>query len=116
MEEQFYLLWPALVMAMLGRSRTAPARLTIALGALTAGGFAAMWALASTGPVWAFYAMPARAWEFAVGALAVVTRVPGISGRAWAGWAGVALIALSATCVSPGRARGRWLRCLAPGW
>lgn len=67
-EEQFYLLWPLLLWAAwrLGRGRAVD-RLLWAVLALSALGCA--W-LTELEPRWAFYLMPSRAWQFALGALA----------------------------------------------
>ena len=96
-EEQFYLVWPFLLLAafQLGRSRRA---LAWAIALLSMASFAlAVW-LTSTATQSAFYGSPARAWEFGVGGL--VALVPAASlreGAAWrrpAAWAGMlALIA-----------------------
>ncbi len=76
-EEQFYLFFaPAmLVVALWMRSRgldVARRRLAIAAVAITVCSLAGCIVLVSRYPVVAFYALPARAWEFGLGALAVL--------------------------------------------
>jgi peptidoglycan/LPS O-acetylase OafA/YrhL len=102
-EEQFYLLWPALIaLVFLGaRSRR---RLVVALFAVTALSLGAcIWVTHMRQP-WAFYSLPTRAWEFGAGGLACLwpsqaRSGPGLSGKVWAGrekwlkvlsWAGLA--------------------------
>ncbi len=91
-EEQFYLVWPVLIVLALvaGRRWIGPA-----LGAVTVISFA--WSLhaTATDPSAAYFVTPARAWEFGAGALLAVAAP--ISGRSTAvraalGWAGGAAI------------------------
>ncbi|NIJ05817.1 acyltransferase family protein [Frigoribacterium faeni] len=104
-EEQFYLLWPVLVIAVLwlaGR-RSAGARgataLTVVLGVIAVASFA--WSLHETAdsPTTAYFSTLSRAWELAVGGLVALTaswwrRVPAGVGTV-AAWAGVALVVAS---------------------
>ena len=71
-EEQFYLVWPALllVLVLLARRRALPRRLVLAvLVVLTGASFA--WSLVSTSsdPLAAYFSTLARAWELGLGAL-----------------------------------------------
>lgn len=80
-EEQFYLAWPALLLALLGRPEAARLRLA---GAVTASLFvlslgANLW-WAQSGLTFAFFASPLRAWELLVGA---VLALHAQSGRPW---------------------------------
>jgi peptidoglycan/LPS O-acetylase OafA/YrhL len=90
-EEQFYLLWPLLVMVAGRRSR---AGLAWVLGVLSLVSFAlCVWATTRF-PTVAFYTMPLRAWEFGVGALACLLPAAALAPRragvlALAGAAGV---------------------------
>ena len=69
-EEQFYLLWPALVLWLLARNGAGGmARLKLGLLAVLVASLLACIALTQTEPLLAFYMMPLRAWQFAAGAL-----------------------------------------------
>jgi peptidoglycan/LPS O-acetylase OafA/YrhL len=75
-EEQFYLLWPLLLTVLAARQISSPGgntsarkRLIYGLASLTVGGFL-LWALVNhLEPLYAFYLMPARVWQFASGGL-----------------------------------------------
>ncbi len=117
-EEQFYLLWPALLLAaaLLGRRRprgrhrrsSAGQPRWAVTGTLALLGAVSFWmcvSLTRTDQPWAFFSLPTRAWELAVGglcALAVpyVRRIPG-----WAlgmiGWAGLAAVGWSLAAFGP---------------
>lgn len=92
-EEQFYLVWPALLL-VLWRWRPTTRLIAIAMSVLTALSFALCLSLSYRKQAWAFYASPARAWEFGVGALAVLRPVTDWARRSRAavplGWLGVA--------------------------
>jgi peptidoglycan/LPS O-acetylase OafA/YrhL len=70
-EEQFYLVWPALI-AVLCWKPLSKGRLALALGAVAAISFVLCFWLTFRNEPWAFFASPLRAWEFAVGGLAVL--------------------------------------------
>ncbi|NUT22832.1 MAG: acyltransferase [Hamadaea sp.] len=106
-EEQFYLLWPALLLAVLTLSiryarRNADARLTAALAAV--GGLTAIsfcWSVfeTATGPTVAYFSTFSRAWELGVGACVALLR---LRGRRWSArtstalaWLGLATVAIS---------------------
>lgn len=105
-EEQFYVVWPALVViACLGvtRERTAVLRTRIALlsAVVAVGSFAACMSLMERNQVWAFYRPHSRAFELAAGALlatvpaarsGLVRRIE--SAFAWCGLAAVVTGAL----------------------
>ncbi len=65
-EEQFYLLWPMLLVAIL---RLRPKALLPVLAVLTLASFANAEFLVINNPQGAFYQMPARFWELAIGGL-----------------------------------------------
>ena len=124
-EEQFYLVWPWLVLGGLGLLRFVPkwrrpgrGQLIRALSATTVLSFALSLYLTHSAAAWAFYLSPTRAWEFGAGGLAslVVVDEPyivgrsraltGVSAGAW-GWAGllglgVASLAYDAHTTFPG--------------
>ncbi|HTK49536.1 MAG TPA: acyltransferase family protein [Gemmatimonadaceae bacterium] len=94
-EEQFYLVWPWLVVVgwRIGRSRRGLGAL---LGAVSLASFAlCVWLTWKRQP-WAFFGTPARAWEFGLGGLATLLPPPRTAGaRAswrWLGWLGLALV------------------------
>ncbi|MFC4762358.1 acyltransferase family protein [Dyella koreensis] len=70
-EEQFYLLWPALLLAIfIGRSGSKNfARLKVAMFIIFLVSFVSCVALTKLSPQMAFYMMPMRAWQFSLGAL-----------------------------------------------
>jgi peptidoglycan/LPS O-acetylase OafA/YrhL len=99
-EEQFYLLWPLLILGLLtwgarGEGHTRHRRLVWALAAVLAASFACAVVLTGIRQPWAFFLLPGRAWEFALGALgAVVAGGPRVRrfSAAHAALAGMALI------------------------
>lgn len=110
-EEQFYLLWPALVLWALRTKSgqgTNTARLKISLLIVGSTSLLACLMVTRSAPQMAFYLMPLRAWQFSAGALAwlyfgsgAATGTPGparpanIRSQTWAGWSGLALIVCS---------------------
>jgi peptidoglycan/LPS O-acetylase OafA/YrhL len=96
-EEQFYLLWPILLLISCSKSR--PRLLAIAIAATTIASFILCLWLTHAKQVWAFYASPARAWEFGLGglaSLAPVTRWARNSNMAPSiGWLGILLLLIS---------------------
>ncbi|GAA1687180.1 SGNH hydrolase domain-containing protein [Microbacterium sediminicola] len=102
-EEQFYFVWPwlmllifALVRATRGTGRHARGILLGAVAFLSLGSFAwAMWE-SITSPTWAYFSTLSRAWELGIGALLAVvagvfTHLPAWSRPfiAWAGLSGI---------------------------
>ena len=109
-EEQFYLLWPLLllVVARLGRPRVS---MTVLALAVLIGSFVLSVAVTSESGPWAYYSLPTRAWELAAGGLLALAApwYGWLRGRAAAatGWAGVSLIVvglatIDATTAYPG--------------
>lgn len=95
-EEQFYLLWPAVLAVGFVLCRRREGRLFALAGVLTAASFLAcvLWMGIST--PWTFFGLPTRAWELGVGALiafllrsraAERLRHPAVGLLAWAGLA-----------------------------
>ncbi|HET7932175.1 MAG TPA: acyltransferase, partial [Rhodanobacteraceae bacterium] len=78
-EEQFYLVWPALLVWLLGRGSTGRLkRLKAGMWLVVAASLVACVTLTYVLPQPAFYMMPTRAWQFAAGALAwIYFIVPG---------------------------------------
>ncbi len=76
-EEQFYVVWPALLLAVAWFARRLHGQRVrlaggIALAVIAASGLAASIVLTAAAPTWGFYSLPARAWEFALGGLIAV--------------------------------------------
>jgi peptidoglycan/LPS O-acetylase OafA/YrhL len=82
-EEQFYLLWPALIALISWRS---PSRRRLAgwLFAVTVLSLAASIWVTDVRQPWAFFSLPTRAWEFGVGGLGCLLRRDVLSPRQ--GW------------------------------
>jgi len=94
-EEQFYLFWPALLIALL---RWRPKRLPLVLAALGLASFALTELLMRLDPEAAFYQMPARIWELAAGGL--VAALPARKGLpAWVADIGVSVTLMA--CLLP---------------
>jgi peptidoglycan/LPS O-acetylase OafA/YrhL len=72
-EEQFYLLFPAILMLVAGRSR---ARALAAVSLILAASFAFSLHAVHAGPAFAFYMLPSRAWELMLGALLAIGQIP----------------------------------------
>lgn len=108
-EEQFYLLWPALLVGLawcLARRRAAgatPVPYAIALAFIAAVSFALALHWTRTLPPWAFFTLPARAWELAAGGLVALSipvwrRLPELV-AAGLGWLGLGAIVLAYLCL-----------------
>ena len=122
-EEQFYLVWPALIIATawlirrVRRRSTAEATASqrpyvVVLALVAAVSFALSLAATYVVPSVAFFSLPTRAWQLAAGGLVALTvtqwrRLPALP-AALAGWAGLALILVACTLLSPST--------LYPGW
>ncbi len=117
-EEQFYLFWPALlaltagVAFRAGRREDGLRRVGIALGVVfSASLLFEVWLTGADQP-WAFFSLPARAWELALGGLLSLPVAARLVPRRLApqlGWLGLALIVASGfvlndTTVFPGLA------------
>lgn len=102
-EEQFYLVWPALiwlVIAMAVRARTNQhARIGIAFAAVALASLVLCVVLAGYLRPWAFFGSPARAWEFASGALVALWAgrvVPKAAGTQIGQWVALASLLVAA--------------------
>lgn len=112
-EEQFYLIWPALLVWLLGHDgERGMARLRLGMMCVAGVSLVACVWLTYAAPRLAFYMMPMRAWQFAAGALvwlyfvepgkAGMPRLPLRHSRAL-GWAGLASVLLAAIWLGPQR-------------
>ncbi len=114
LEEQFYLVWPVLlILGSLGWGRFRPARqirqpsrtkAVITLAALGATSFIAGVWLTHTSQPWAFFSLPTRAWELAVGGLVAFAahRLRNLPAplASILGWAGLVMVVGSALVLS----------------
>lgn len=113
-EEQFYLVWPLLMVLAMGAWKGAkrlpdPARLKWLFGGIFLASFTLSWYWTHASPHLAFYMMPARAWQFALGALVFLlvgspslTPSHTIIHPVWlrrASWLGLAMILLAALLI-----------------
>lgn len=124
-EEQFYLLWPLVIIATAWVIRRARGHSTrtestssvrpflIVLVVIAVGSFMLSWVVTYVMPPAAYFSLPTRAWQLAVGGLVALSvgywRRLDPRLAAFTGWAGLALIVLacgrlSSTTVYPGLA------------
>ena len=93
-EEQFYLFWPLTLLALHRRPRRYRRLVTVMMIAVALVSFATCLWMTRTHPTGAFYLLPARMWELAVGGLLAVAgtawRLVSPRARGVAGWVGVA--------------------------
>ncbi len=96
-EEQFYLIFPLVLMACLRWRREAMLPVVAALGALS---FVLALVMAEHWPQGAFYLLPTRLWEFAIGAgCALLPARP--RARGWLALAGLGLIVAGYGLIGP---------------
>lgn len=100
-EEQFYLLWPLLVVAAFLLWRTSFRGLTITLAVVVVGSYAASILYTPINSSYAFFLLPTRAWELGVGGLLgllVFARPRWLDAAVVGvlGWVGLALVAVAA--------------------
>ncbi|QOV47509.1 acyltransferase [Streptomyces chromofuscus] len=100
-EEQFYLIWPIVLIVALKLFRRR-VLLAIPLLALAAGSFALNLHLTETSPSWAYFGSQGRIWELAVGALLALAAHrlddiprPVAAALSWAGLAAIAYAAVA---------------------
>ncbi|PTU30619.1 acyltransferase family protein [Stenotrophobium rhamnosiphilum] len=123
-EEQFYLVWPALLIFIaalpLGSKFQGKVKIKIAMFAVVGISLVSCVLTTQHSPELAFYMMPWRAWQFALGALAMLycgnpadvethSRNPQSAKFVWIGWIGLVLILGSALFLTPNLAYpGAW--------
>lgn len=99
-EEQFYIVWPALLMVLLWTGRRSRRTPVVVITVISAASLAlCIWQTRTAQP-WAFFGLHTRAWELGVGALLALTwrQTAALESglRATLGWIGVAGIAVAA--------------------
>ena len=103
-EEQFYLLWPLLLLvASLAWRRRPPSRGGAGIAVAVAGGASlgfSLWLTSASQP-WAFFSLPTRVWELTAGGAVALAgpelrRLPR-PGAAALGWAGLVAVAVAVT-------------------
>lgn len=102
-EEQFYLLWPALLAVRFWLCRRSERRLMVTAAVLTGASFLACGLLMNVSQPWNFFSLPTRAWELGAGALVAFLmrsrawwlRTERTGLLAWAGLAGLVAVALT---------------------
>ncbi|MEB3983646.1 acyltransferase family protein [Mycobacterium sp. 663a-19] len=113
-EEQFYLVWPMLIIGTAWAARRLPplrgrassaGPYALVLAAVAAASLAAAVLCTRTSPAWAFFSLPTRAWELAAGGLVALSirhwrRLP-LLPAAIVGCGGLALIVLTCTQLGP---------------
>ena len=105
-EEQFYLVWPALLIlaTRFGRPRLGAG---LALGAVVVASFAlALWLTGVAAP-WAFYSLPTRAWQLGLGGLLALVLDRTVRDRAASflaagGWVGLAAVLAGGALIDAG--------------
>ena len=104
-EEQFYLLWPALLLAVTRIGSNRPRLVGMAAAVVVGLSFTlSLWLTQESAP-WAFFSFPSRAWELGIGALLAVgagrlARLPGPL-AVGAGWVGLLMIGLAGLVIDP---------------
>ena len=96
-EEQFYLIWPVLLLLLARTNKSARGR-SIALAAISLASFVLCVWLTATNSILAFFATQARVWEFGAGGLLVFMPEQWLieRRRLWSWLGGVGLITLTA--------------------
>ena len=111
-EEQFYMLWPALIAIVTIGARNVKARVAATMAIIVVLSLAMSILLVDSHPAWTFFGLHTRAWELGLGSFLSVTylavRQMSVRLRAMISWSGLVLIAI--TVVSFGGVSG------FPGW
>jgi peptidoglycan/LPS O-acetylase OafA/YrhL len=92
-EEQFYIFWPLLIIAIAKLKSTR--KFLVGFLLVTSTSFALGVWLTALAPIWAFYSLPTRAWELSVGAL--IALLPSLRRQSpWLAFTGLILLVVSA--------------------
>ena len=94
-EEQFYLIWPLLILLISSIALKVKNRKILLYGVVlvTVTSFLFSIYQTETSPIWAFYSLPTRAWELGLGALLAL--IPPIKTKKYIGLIGFLLVLLS---------------------
>ncbi len=106
-EEQFYVLWPALILIALRLGRRTAVGAVVALTAASA---LASALLTGPHPTWSYFGLHTRAWELGLGALPAEPPRTSEPGSAGSGWSPSASRSPPSTASSTSRAPGRHCR------
>jgi peptidoglycan/LPS O-acetylase OafA/YrhL len=109
LEEQFYAVWPALLVLFAARPRFDRSRAVIALGAIFVVSLSASVWLTDHERSWAFFMLPARAWEFAVGGMLAAWGSKALGGAQAITWVGLVLIGASTVLFDGGSSFPGWI-------
>jgi peptidoglycan/LPS O-acetylase OafA/YrhL len=105
-EEQFYLVWPLILLVVVRVRSGKRSALIATIGVLWAVSFATSVVMTDRNAPWAFYLLPTRAWELLSGA-AIAVAAPAVTARvapharAVLGWVGLATVMASTMLLSP---------------
>ena len=116
-EEQFYLLWPALLAIGFWLCRRRERRVMVLVAVVTAASFLACAAMMGVSEPWAFFSLPTRAWELGVGGLVAFLLRSGARWLRWRhtgllAWAGLAGIVAIAVTFDEGTVFPGWIAVL----
>ena len=105
-EEQFYLVWPLLILAVTqwAKNGNRTSGLIRLFAFVTASSLAVSVFASYTQPIFGFYMMPTRAWQFAAGALVwllVQERAPNKFQAAMLSWCGALLLIAALVVIGP---------------
>jgi peptidoglycan/LPS O-acetylase OafA/YrhL len=109
-EEQFYLIWPVLLLLLVRTIKSVRGR-SIALAAISLASFVLCVWLTATNSILAFFATPVRVWEFGAGGLLAFMPESWLVGRQrlWSWLGGIGILTLMAS--------GEWIHALMfPGY